>query len=108
MQKPTLMRSWKPRRRRAIHRNRTRQPSKKPVGTCNNVGRGEETWMSDCCSLNAKTGTAPAVVACSDFGGGRQAADPPSGKKDVPQTPPRRLTTTEPPFFHTEHSCLLL
>src|SRR5258708_14689919 len=49
---------------RAIPRKRRRQPSKKPVGTCNNVGRGEETCMSDCCSLNAKTDTAPAVVAC--------------------------------------------
>src|SRR5689334_11836636 len=25
---------------------------------------GEETCMSDCCSVNVKTGTAPAVMAC--------------------------------------------
>src|SRR5229473_3876747 len=49
---------------RAIHRNRRRPPIEELVGRCDDVGRDEATCMSDCCAVNGKTGTAPAVMAC--------------------------------------------
>jgi hypothetical protein len=41
--------------------------------------------MSDCCSLNAKTGTAPAVVACPVSGTRSKQVDILTVKESCPQ-----------------------
>src|SRR2546428_7469745 len=72
---------------RAIHRNPRAQPSKKAVRACNDVGRGQETFMSDCCSVNPKTGSAPAVMPCPVNGAHSKQVDALTVKSLVRQLP---------------------
>src|SRR5260370_34972086 len=43
--------------------------------TCSELGLGEEIRMSDCCSVNAKSGSAPAVMPCPVNGGRSKRVD---------------------------------
>src|SRR5260370_19619062 len=78
---------------RAIPRNRRRPPSRELVGTCEDVGWAEETCMSDCCSVDAKTGTAPLVMVCPVNGARSKQVDMLTVKSLVRRLPPGRPHT---------------
>src|SRR5260370_31059640 len=56
--------------------------------TCSELGLGEEIRMSDCCSVNAKSGSAPAVMACPPKGGRSKRGDSLTVKRLCRKLPP--------------------
>ncbi len=58
------------------------------MGTCEDVGWAEKTCMSDCCSVDAKTGTAPLVMVCPANGARSKQVDMLTVKSLVRRLPP--------------------
>src|SRR5260370_3030950 len=88
---------------RAIPRNRRRPPSKELVGTCEDVGWGEETCMSDCCSVDATAGTAPSAMDCAINGTRSKHVEMLTVKSLVRQLPLRMPNTQY--YFCEAHDC---